>query len=234
MACAILSLSVSAQNTSSSSSSSSSKGKSELSTTFGIRAGLTLANQSIEVGGTSVSPDNRTTFHIGIIADIPMTRNFYIETGLFLQNKGFKMTDAKNNKLTCKPLYLEFPVLASCRLKLSDAMQLQLNAGPYIAHGLGGKAELRSSDGHASIENDVFYREGNRDYIPVLLKEYGTVACEMESFALFHNAKVLNKKAACLVTISDSMVTYAQTSAEERQNALTNMIPIALEAPIAE
>ena len=81
---------------------------------------------------------------------------------------------------------------------------------------------------------DVFYREGNRDYIPVLLKEYGTVACEMESFALFHNAKVLNKKAACLVTISDSMVTYAQTSAEERQNALTNMIQIALEAAIDE
>lgn len=160
MACAILSLSVSAQNTSSSSSSSSSKGKSELSTIFGIRAGLTLANQSIEVGSTSVSPDNRTTFHIGVIADIPMARNFYIETGLFLQNKGFKMTDAKNNKLTCKPLYLELPVLASCRLKLSDAMQLQLNAGPYVAHGLGGKAELRSSDGHASIENDVFYHEG--------------------------------------------------------------------------
>lgn len=56
----------------------------------------------------------------------------------------------------------------------------------------------------------------------------------MESFALFHNAKVLNKKAACLVTISDSMVTYAQTSAEERQNALTNMIQIALEAAIDE
>ncbi|MDE6152241.1 MAG: PorT family protein, partial [Prevotella sp.] len=114
----------------------------------------------IKVGSTSVSPDNRMPFHIGVIADIPMARNFYIETGLFLQNKGFKMTDAKNNKLTCKPLYIEIPVLASCRLKLSDAMLLQLNAGPYIAHGLGGKAELRSPDGHVSIENDVFYREG--------------------------------------------------------------------------
>ncbi len=32
----------------------------------------------------------------------------------------------------------------------------------------------------------------------------GCLAVEMESFALFHNAKVLGKRAACLLTISDS------------------------------
>jgi purine-nucleoside phosphorylase len=56
----------------------------------------------------------------------------------------------------------------------------------------------------------------------------------MESFALFHNAKVLGKKAACLLTISDSLVTNEETTAEERQNAFTNMMQVALEAATAD
>ena len=52
----------------------------------------------------------------------------------------------------------------------------------------------------------------------------------MESFALFHNAKVLGKKAACLLTISDSFVSEEITTAEERQTSFTMMMHIALEA----
>ena len=50
----------------------------------------------------------------------------------------------------------------------------------------------------------------------------------MESFALFHNANVLNKKAACLLTVSNSLVTNQETTSEERQNSFTKMIEIAL------
>lgn len=75
---------------------------------------------------------------------------------------------------------------------------------------------------------DVFYREGeNNDDAQKYL------AAEMESFALFHNAKVLNKKAACLVTISDAMYDRTlETTAEERQNAFTNMMEIALDTAL--
>ena len=52
----------------------------------------------------------------------------------------------------------------------------------------------------------------------------------MESFALFHNAKTLNKKAACILTISDSLVTHKETSSEERQNNFMDMIEIVLES----
>ena len=51
----------------------------------------------------------------------------------------------------------------------------------------------------------------------------------MESFALFANAKALGKKAACLLTISDSFITHVVTSAEERQNTFVNMMKVALE-----
>ena len=77
--------------------------------------------------------------------------------------------------------------------------------------------------------SDVFYHEGT-DYLSVVRDEKHCVAVEMESFALFHNARVLGKKAACLLTISDSFVTPEITTAEERQKSFTNMMKIALEA----
>jgi len=75
--------------------------------------------------------------------------------------------------------------------------------------------------------SDVFY--GDLEKSPIALyDEKGCVCVEMESFALFHNAKALGKKAACLVTISDSLVTHQITTAQERQNSLTKMVEIAL------
>lgn len=76
--------------------------------------------------------------------------------------------------------------------------------------------------------SDVFYRETTDSHHDIYHK-HGCLAVEMESFALFHNAKVLGKKAACLLTISDSLVTHEITTADERQSAFTNMMKIALE-----
>lgn len=80
--------------------------------------------------------------------------------------------------------------------------------------------------------SDVFYREGGTDY-RALHNEKGCLAVEMESFALFHNASVLGKKAACLLTISDSFVSNEITTSEERQNSFTNMMKIALDTAVA-
>lgn len=79
--------------------------------------------------------------------------------------------------------------------------------------------------------SDVFYRERFEDYIDIN-REHGCACVEMEAFALFANAKVLNKHAACLLTISDSLVTHEATTSEERQNSFTKMLQIALEASI--
>ena len=64
------------------------------------------------------------------------------------------------------------------------------------------------------------------------IEDNNCVAVEMESFALFENAKALNKKAACLLTISDSLVTHEETTAEERQTSFNKMITIALESAL--
>ena len=75
---------------------------------------------------------------------------------------------------------------------------------------------------------DVFYQE---DYSKTLEKfvEYNIIAAEMEATALFHNANVLGKQAACILTVSDNMILKKETTAAERQNAFTQMMNIALE-----
>lgn len=75
--------------------------------------------------------------------------------------------------------------------------------------------------------SDVFYRE-NFNVFETIRDEKNALAVEMESFALFHNAKVLGKKAACLLTVSDNLVTKEETTSTERQNAFTRMMDIAL------
>ena len=84
--------------------------------------------------------------------------------------------------------------------------------------------ELHIGKIHSS---DVFYRE-SFDWQAFYEKEK-CLGVEMESFALFHNARVLNKKAACLLTVSDHMLTHEELSAEARQTSFDNMIKIALE-----
>ncbi len=79
--------------------------------------------------------------------------------------------------------------------------------------------------------SDVFYRLKTDGYKELMTK-YDVKCVEMESFALFANAKALGKKAACLLTISDSFVTNEVTTAAERQNSFNKMIEIALESLI--
>ena len=75
--------------------------------------------------------------------------------------------------------------------------------------------------------SDVFYRESS-DYLKEVVDINHCCCVEMESFALFHNAKVLGKNAACLLTISDSFVAPEITTPEEREQKFTDMMKVAL------
>ena len=78
--------------------------------------------------------------------------------------------------------------------------------------------------------SDAFY--GDTTSIDKIYYEYGCVAVEMESFALFQNANVLNKQAACILTVSDNVITKEATTSDERQNSFKDMVVLALESII--
>lgn len=77
-----------------------------------------------------------------------------------------------------------------------------------------------------------FYIKDLDQMIARLPKEYNIVACEMESFALFHVANYCEKKAACLATVVDSAFTDDFISTEQREKSVDQMIMIALESII--
>ena len=83
--------------------------------------------------------------------------------------------------------------------------------------------DVKFSNIHSS---DVFYSDTTD--INELTEKYGCSAVEMESFGLFHNANVLNKKAACIL----SLVEKAELTADERRTSMTNMIKLALETTL--
>ena len=58
------------------------------------------------------------------------------------------------------------------------------------------------------------------------------VGAEMESFALFYVAKVLGKRAACLLTVVDSIKKKESLPAEMREKSLNDMICLALNTAI--
>ncbi|MBR6490259.1 MAG: purine-nucleoside phosphorylase [Muribaculaceae bacterium] len=80
--------------------------------------------------------------------------------------------------------------------------------------------------------SDVFYGGPNSEPWQQIRERTGVDCVEMESFALFQNAKVMGKGAACLLTISDSLVDFTAMSAEERQTSFRTMMTLALEAAI--
>lgn len=79
---------------------------------------------------------------------------------------------------------------------------------------------------------DAFYQEPGVDNYRKIRDIYGCQCVEMESFALFHNANVLGKQAACILTVSDSFETEEKATAKERQLSFEKMIILALESAV--
>lgn len=75
--------------------------------------------------------------------------------------------------------------------------------------------------------SDVFY--SNQEGFSPLAIQHHCLAVEMESFALFANAKHCGKKAACLLTVSDLIAAKQKISSEDREKALVPMVQLALE-----
>ncbi len=133
---------------------------------FGVKGGLNLSNIKLSESGISITPNNLAGFHVGVIADIPVAANLYVQPGLFLTQKGFKYSVSENINvldddynisidLTAKPLYVELPVLLSYRLPVSNGLSVALEAGPYVAYGIGGNEEVKASASGESITESV-------------------------------------------------------------------------------
>ena len=87
------------------------------------------------------------------------------------------------------------------------------------------------SIGH-TLCTEIFdaYQLDQKSYNERIPKGFNPLGTEMEAFALLYTAKVLNKNAACLMTVVDSMYKNSFATAEEREKGLNNMIELALDS----
>ena len=115
-----------------------------------------------------------------------------------------------------------------------------------ICHIASSSYELNSVIENTAIENSVALTKGNtvctdcfdvymtdvNEFLGRIPDGFNPVSAEMEAFALFYNAKLLNKNASCLMSVVDSKFIKAVATAEERETGLNNMIKVALDSAI--
>lgn len=156
IACLVSAMAVSAQRASSSSSSFFSTEKADQPVTFGVRAGMNVSTLTGDVEDVN----SRIGFNVGVSLDIPLLQSLYLQTGLYATQKGFKYDETDDGvtyEEKANPLYLQIPILASYRYNFSDATQLQVNFGPYLAYGIAGKYKESGSYSNASVEHEYDY-----------------------------------------------------------------------------
>ena len=97
---------------------------------------------------------------------------------------------------------------------------------------------LRSAVGHAQarelpfhvgsvFSTDMFYDRSTA--INEKCRDLGMLAVDMETAGLYWEAMACRKRALSILTVSNHMFTGEETPAEERQNAFTDMMDVALE-----
>jgi purine-nucleoside phosphorylase len=81
------------------------------------------------------------------------------------------------------------------------------------------------------VSSDMFYTEDPDEW--KLWAKFGCLALEMECAELYTLAAKYGREALGLLTISDSLITHEETSAEERQITFTQMMEVALETAVS-
>ncbi|MFP7359877.1 purine-nucleoside phosphorylase [Kurthia gibsonii] len=94
--------------------------------------------------------------------------------------------------------------------------------------GKGAGLNLRVGNVYTA---DLFYGDKNPNE---LLADYGVLAVEMETAALYTLAAKYDVQALSILTISDHLITGEATSSEERQTTFKDMMVVALEAAIQD
>ncbi len=126
---------------------------------------------------------------------------------------------------------------ASTNSKMTEVIFNSVNFAPTAdfdlllkAYNAGKEKGLNLKVGNVFTE-DIFYNEHAEHE---KWAQYGILALEMESSALYTLAAKFGRQALSILTVSDHLLTGEVTSSEERQLTFNDMIVVALEAAIQE
>jgi len=137
--------------------------KNKKSVVLGVVAGYSIASAQwkSDNGGTTSFAG---AYHAGLTAELRLSNSFYLSSGLLYSAKGYNYENTIHTlKEKGRAQYIDLPVMASLRFPLGKMVKLQLNAGPYVAFGVGGK--VNDDYGYTPFYNVSFSSAyGGTDY----------------------------------------------------------------------
>ena len=143
-----------------------------------------------------------------------------------------------------KPDLKLFDIILADKVFSESNFALTLNN--EVCHIVEADSDLNNIISSTATEENINIVKGNTvctDYFDVYMTDVNNflervpndldpVGAEMEAFALFYVAKILNKKAACLMSVVDSKYIKEIATPEERQTGLNKMIKLALDSSL--
>lgn len=120
---------------------------------FYAQGGVNLANITKNNAGETSDNNMLTTFNAGLMGRFGISDIFDLETGLLFTGRGSKTEtyfsgDADDNYIKAKfnPYYIELPLNAVVKFPFDTKGEKSffVNAGPYVAMGVGGKSKIES------------------------------------------------------------------------------------------
>lgn len=101
------------------------------------KVGMSMTNLTGDMDG-----DMKIGYNVGVGMDYAFSEDWSLQSGLNFTGKG-----AKDEGVKVKMNYVELPILAAYKFALGENMKFVVNAGPYLAVGLGGKKTVDGEDG---------------------------------------------------------------------------------------
>ncbi len=132
-----------------------------------LKGGVNFANISITKNGNVDDANSLTSFHAGLVADLPLSDGLWLQPGLLLTGKGSKTLQGTTNdrsyyKATSNPLYVELPVNLVGKIPLGTS-NLFIGAGPYVAMGVKGKNKTEGKIFGVAFNNEYDIKYSNDD-----------------------------------------------------------------------
>ena len=159
---------------------------------IGLHGGINFSDAR-DLGAEYVGSVNMLTgFHLGVNATYMFAENFGASVGMFFMNKGYKYKDSdfiEEEKGEFQ--FFEVPVQATARFDLSDAIALQIMAGPYFSINVGGKTT--AGDGYDVKFSDrfsTFQLGGQAGFKLIFAKHYAVGADYQYGFGNYKNQNI--------------------------------------------
>ena len=121
-----------------------------------IQGGLNGASLLVKEDGETISDDfkYRIGFNLGLVAEYPVSKSTYFQTGLIFSQKGYRLNeDFFGEDITAKVVlnYVDIPLTFKFASERSEQSSVYGLIGPYLSFGLQGKTKV-TYDGDSDSE----------------------------------------------------------------------------------